>query len=299
MGEIPHLKTAVSRFKDKPFEILAVSCDDDRAALANMLKLRKPPGIQTWSKKGPANPNAELYNVQGYPTIILANAEGEAFASTGYREDGPEPYLEHLNDLLEGKKQRDMHLEKALKSEGLDKARHLDEALSLESIIVPDRVKFMKQIVELDADNRAELRDKYQNEIKLVEARKRMQEIEELFKNGKMDEALILINQNLEVTSPADEMYFQLIKMKIFAIFSNDDFDGALELLNKTINRKEFEAVVRQDFAAMKWQMLMRNESDVKAITKALKDAIAIDPDSDYAKWLKEQSDALKESNNK
>ncbi len=76
MGEIPHLKTAVSRFKDKPFEILAVSCDDDRAALTNMLKLRDPPGIQTWSKKGPANPNAELYNVQGYPTWYLVDAGG-------------------------------------------------------------------------------------------------------------------------------------------------------------------------------------------------------------------------------
>ena len=76
MGEIPHLKTAVSRFKDKPFEILAVSCDDDRTALTNLLKLREPPGIQTWHKKGPANPAAELYNVQGYPTWYLVDAGG-------------------------------------------------------------------------------------------------------------------------------------------------------------------------------------------------------------------------------
>ena len=87
MGEIPHLKTAVSRFKDKPFEILAVSCDDDRAALANLLKLRKPPGIQTWHKKGPANPAAELYNVQGYPTWFLVDADGVIRARDAFGDD--------------------------------------------------------------------------------------------------------------------------------------------------------------------------------------------------------------------
>ena len=86
MGEIPHLETAVSWFKDKSFEILAVSCDDDRTALTNLLKLREPPGIQTWHKKGPANPNAELYNVQGYPTWYLVDAAGVIRARDAFGE---------------------------------------------------------------------------------------------------------------------------------------------------------------------------------------------------------------------
>jgi thioredoxin-related protein len=43
------------------------------------------------------------YNVQGFPTIILADAEGKKFGQTGYREGGPAPYLKHLKKLLDRK----------------------------------------------------------------------------------------------------------------------------------------------------------------------------------------------------
>lgn len=39
------------------------------------------------------------YGVLGLPTIILADAEGGEYARTGYREGGPEKYLEHLEEL--------------------------------------------------------------------------------------------------------------------------------------------------------------------------------------------------------
>jgi len=43
------------------------------------------------------------YGVQGFPTIILADAEGTKFGQTGYREGGPGPYLKHLKKLLDRK----------------------------------------------------------------------------------------------------------------------------------------------------------------------------------------------------
>ncbi len=39
------------------------------------------------------------YGVLGLPTVILADAEGGEYARTGYREGGPEKYLEHLEEL--------------------------------------------------------------------------------------------------------------------------------------------------------------------------------------------------------
>ncbi|MFZ9201842.1 MAG: thioredoxin family protein [Opitutales bacterium] len=39
------------------------------------------------------------WGVQGFPTIILANAAGEAYAETGYQEGGPVKYLAHLTEL--------------------------------------------------------------------------------------------------------------------------------------------------------------------------------------------------------
>jgi len=39
------------------------------------------------------------YGVPGLPTVILADADGREYARTGYREGGPEKYLEHLEQL--------------------------------------------------------------------------------------------------------------------------------------------------------------------------------------------------------
>ena len=232
---------------------------------------------------------AEKYNVQGYPTIILADTKGEAFASTGYRPDGPEPYLEHLDVLLKGKTQRDLHLDAAKKTKGLEKARHLDQALSIEDIIVPDRINVMEQIVELDSDNVAELRDKYQAEIAMLKAEKSMQEINDLLMGEKLDDALTLIDQVLNDAKPNGDMLMQLISMKGYALSSKGDFDGAVKMFDETLKRDDLETPERQIYAANKWQVLVE-KGDKEAAAQAIKDAIAIDPDSDIAAQLKKMA---------
>lgn len=78
LGELPHLTEAAAKLSQagKPFEILAVSVDDDRGALMAAIQERKAPGIQTWDEKGSDNPVAELYNVRGLPTWYLIDANG-------------------------------------------------------------------------------------------------------------------------------------------------------------------------------------------------------------------------------
>ncbi len=41
----------------------------------------------------------EEYEVAGYPTILLTNAEGLPYGRTGYQPDGPAAYLTHLTEL--------------------------------------------------------------------------------------------------------------------------------------------------------------------------------------------------------
>ncbi len=43
---------------------------------------------------------AEKFAIEGYPTIMLLNANGEPFAQTGYQAGGPVKYLAHLAELL-------------------------------------------------------------------------------------------------------------------------------------------------------------------------------------------------------
>jgi len=45
---------------------------------------------------------AEKYGIRGFPTIILLSPEGEVIGQTGYRRGGPEAYVEHLQELLNG-----------------------------------------------------------------------------------------------------------------------------------------------------------------------------------------------------
>lgn len=49
---------------------------------------------------------AKKYKVEGFPTILLIDAEGKVLARTGYQEGGAEAYVKHLKGLLE---KADMH----------------------------------------------------------------------------------------------------------------------------------------------------------------------------------------------
>lgn len=46
---------------------------------------------------------ADEYKIQGYPTVLLMDAEGKTYAQTGYQEGGPGIYLEHLRELRQQK----------------------------------------------------------------------------------------------------------------------------------------------------------------------------------------------------
>lgn len=76
--------------------------------------------------------NEELntkYAVQGFPTILLCDAEGRPYAKTGYQQGGPEKYVTHLNELRAKKAARDEAFAAADKATGVDKAKALVAAL--------------------------------------------------------------------------------------------------------------------------------------------------------------------------
>jgi thioredoxin-related protein len=104
----------------------------------------------------------DTYAIRGFPTILIMNASGNVLAKTGYRAGGPEKYIEHLNSLLASQKAFKKMLADADKAKGLKKAKLLDKAISS----MPDstrksRSDLVKQIIELDKDNKAGLKTKY------------------------------------------------------------------------------------------------------------------------------------------
>ena len=43
---------------------------------------------------------ARRYGVQGFPTIILLNSSGQMVGQSGYRQGGPESYVQHLTQVF-------------------------------------------------------------------------------------------------------------------------------------------------------------------------------------------------------
>ncbi|MPM60367.1 Disulfide bond reductase DsbH [bioreactor metagenome] len=43
---------------------------------------------------------AQQYHVEGFPTVLLVDADGRELARTGYKPGGVAAYVEHLNSLL-------------------------------------------------------------------------------------------------------------------------------------------------------------------------------------------------------
>jgi thioredoxin-related protein len=43
---------------------------------------------------------AEKFSIEGFPTVMLLDSNGEPFAQTGYQDGGPVKYLAHLKELL-------------------------------------------------------------------------------------------------------------------------------------------------------------------------------------------------------
>ena len=73
----------------------------------------------------------EVYQIQGFPTILITDAEGRPFAKTGYQKGGPESYVNHLDELLETKTARDEAFAMAKDAKGVDRAKAFGEGLNV------------------------------------------------------------------------------------------------------------------------------------------------------------------------
>lgn len=117
-----------------------------------------PPALQQQNARW-----SDRYGIEGFPTVVLADAAGRPYAFTGFRDEGPTPYLAHLGELQQSRIKRDTALEKAAAASGLERARLLDEALSaMDSSIAPVYyADLVEEIGQLDEDDQGGLRTKY------------------------------------------------------------------------------------------------------------------------------------------
>lgn len=119
------------------------------------------------------------YSIQGYPTILLTDAEGRVYAQTGYQEGGPEKYNDHLAELHKKGDAFKTAIAAAEGKQGAERAKALAAVLATleDEVAETHHFKFMKEIVELDADGKAGLKAKYEDKVKEIGQRRELNEV--------------------------------------------------------------------------------------------------------------------------
>jgi len=175
----------------------------------------------------------KVYPVQGFPTILLADAQGRPYGQTGYQKGGPEAYLTHLSELQQAKTQRDEAFAAAEKLEGLEKAKALYSALKQ----TPDAFQSLysdtvNQIIKLDPKDETGLAaaEKAQatqaNFESSLQAAMESQNIEELLK---------LVDTHIADQKLEGEEKQQVLTIKINPLLSAGNFDGVEKLLDEIV----------------------------------------------------------------
>ena len=159
-----------------------------------------------------------VYNIQGFPTILLMDHEGSVYAQTGYQEGGPEKYNEMLADLKKQGAGFQAAVAAAKQKQGLERAAALDDALQEldEEVAASYHFELMKEIVTLDTDGKAGLKAKYAEKVKEVEERRMLdeagRELNELItadmQAGKGEDALKKLDA--AIAKPKNAVYKQM-----------------------------------------------------------------------------------------
>ncbi len=113
------------------------------------------PNNKTKQSKETQAQNVKLqtqFGVQGFPSIILADAQGRPYAKTGYQPGGAEKYLAHLDQLRAVKVRRDEAWKKAEGAQGVEKAKFLAAGLKAldEELVAQHYSKVITEITALD-----------------------------------------------------------------------------------------------------------------------------------------------------
>jgi thioredoxin-related protein len=172
------------------------------------------------------------YGVQGFPTIILTDKDGIPYAQTGYVEGGSENYVQHLKQFQSVRKQIDELIAKSedAEIEGTERAAFLDMALQKLPPWVVDKyyVGKMKRIAELDADNKAGLKDKY-----LI--RTRFIVVQQALERKDYDTALQEVTAIIDEFKPSGEIAQQLYFSQAHAKHFLKDVEGEQQSLEKAL----------------------------------------------------------------
>jgi hypothetical protein len=194
------------------------------------------------AKKEDPNPkrNDELmkkYEVQGFPTVLLMTPDGDVFARTGYRDGGPDKYLENVKKISASGKKAVAELPLLEKNHpgatGADQEKIVDAAIATladlddASPFAERYAKIARTALTLDPDN------KKGRKLKAVEA---------LLAAGQADADVLAAAAALD---PKNErgLLEKVVSFKFDSVQKKDDVEPALKVLDDFLAVAAFKDV--------------------------------------------------------
>ncbi len=176
----------------------------------------------------------EEFGVEGYPTIVLADAAGRPYATTGYQPGGPEKYVAHLNELRGRKAARDEAFAAAEKLEGPEKAKALIEALEKlelsESAVSNHYSDVVKQIKAADPEDTTGFAKNLANRQRIADFQNELQSLAE---KEDMAGAMALVDKTLAEGGFETEETLQLMMTRAIIFAEQGKFDDALKAVDE------------------------------------------------------------------
>lgn len=164
------------------------------------------------------------YEIEGYPTIMLLDSLGRAYAKTGYMEGGAQNYLEHLSTLQTVKAKRDMLFDKAEMLSGKEHAEVLDMALTLmaENGIDFGYSDVIEKILSIDEEINCGFKEKYKSFYLKQEVKKILFSAEKTKDYKKASEQFDQLIQSAAI-DPEIAQRFYLVEVKYLIDYSERD----------------------------------------------------------------------------
>lgn len=206
---------------------------------------------------------AETYEFEGFPTIMLFDKQGRPFAQTGYQPGGPVAYNAHLEDFRQARVDRDTALADASKLEGTERAKKLDDALgNLPSdLVFPAYESVVEEIIKLDTDNVAQLREQYEERLANHQFMTRVRAIEEQIQGTENPDAILEDIARVTKEFGGDERRkFVLTMFQINVLNYFDRIDDVLSVATEALKSESLDKDYRANLSMSLLRIL--NQAD-------------------------------------
>ena len=215
---------------------------------------------------------AEKLNVQGFPTIVLLDADQRPYARTGYQEGGPSAYLESLSNLQKQRVERDKLLAQAANATGVEKAKLIDKALSSmdPATVMGFYADQADAVIASDKDNAAGLKEKYEGYKaewakmqQMMSVQKKLEEqVVPLMEAGKHDEALTKLDAFIAESkdNPDVAQLYTVFKAQVY--LQQQNLDKGIEMFEKAIELAPESQMAAQLKGALGQLKMMKSQMD-------------------------------------